>query len=245
MAPRSIDSKERKGLILQLAIAEYIKTMVPVSSKFLVEECSLDFSSATIRNVLAELEEEGFLTHPHTSAGRVPTQKGYRFFVDHCLTEINLLEEEKKRIKSEYVKEKLELESLLEKTSRVLSDVTHYTSLISIDGYGNKLFYQGTSFIPQYPDYQDINKITNILSALDEKERILKIINKELARRVEIFIGKELPCEEINSCSLVVSQYHTKHGNTGRIAVLGPTRMDYQRVVSALDYFSGLLEEVF
>ncbi|HNV23408.1 MAG TPA: hypothetical protein PLH56_03490 [Candidatus Omnitrophota bacterium] len=245
MSPKSVDSKERKGLILTLAIGQYIKTMDPVSSKFLVEECGLDFSSATIRNVLAELEEEGFLTHPHTSAGRIPTQKGYRFYVDHCLTELKLLEEEKKRIKSEYDKEKLELETLLEKTSRVLSDVTHYTSLVSVDGWGNKLFYQGTSFIAGYPDYQDLNKIKNILSALDEKERLLKIINRELVQRIEIFIGKELPCEEINSCSLVVSQYHTKHGNSGRIAVLGPTRMDYQRVVSALDYFSDLLEEVF
>ncbi|MBF0522093.1 MAG: hypothetical protein HQL24_03435 [Candidatus Omnitrophica bacterium] len=245
MTPRQTNSKERKEDILRLTIGQYIRTMAPVSSKSIVEEFHLDLSSATIRNVLSELEEEGFLTHPHTSAGRIPTQEGYRYYVDHFLTEIQLLEEEKVRIKSAYEQEKLELESLLEKTSRVLSDMTHYTSIVSVDGWGNKVFCQGTSFVVGYSEYQDINNIRNILRALDEKKHLLEIINKELAQRIEIFIGKELPFKEIRSCSLVVSQYHTKHGPSGRIAILGPTRMNYERVVSTLEYFSELLEKVF
>ncbi|MDP8212402.1 MAG: hypothetical protein P9X22_03805 [Candidatus Zapsychrus exili] len=244
MTPRLTDVKARKDRLLNLAINHYIGTMAPVSSKTIVREFSLDLSSATVRNIFAELEEEGFLTHPHTSAGRVPTQKGYRYYVDNFLTEMGLLDEEKQKIKEEYSQEKKELDVLLEKTSKVLSDMTNCTSIVSIDGQGNKMFCQGTNFIVGYSEYQDLNKIRCILKTLDDKERLLKIINRELAKRIEVFIGQEMPCQDINICSLVVSGYKTKHGASGRIAILGPTRMNYRRVVSTLDYFSELMEEI-
>jgi len=221
---------------------------MPVSSARIARECSLDLSSATIRNILAELEQEGYLTHPHTSAGRVPTQYGYRYYVDHFVNEIQLLEEEKAHIKAEYKRETLELEMLLDKTSKVLSDMTHYTSIVSVDGWDHKLFCGGTSFIMGYPDYQDMNgdiaRIKNILAALDEKERLLEVINRNLEKRIDILIGQEMECSDIDGCSLVVSRFQSKQGPSGRIAVLGPTRMDYNRVVSTLDYFSSLMEEI-
>lgn len=244
MTPRKSDAKERKENILAITVDQYIKTIFPVSSAFIAQESGLELSSATIRNVLAELEEEGYLTHPHTSAGRIPTQRGYRYYVDHLMEEIQLLEEEKTRIRGEYARVSVELEDLLERTSKVLSETTHYTSLVSVDGWGHKIFCQGTSFIVGYPDYQNIEKIRGILAALDEKERLLELINKELERRVEVFIGQEMECEDIDNCSLVVSRYRSRHGQSGRIAVLGPTRMDYKRVVSALDYLSSLMEEI-
>jgi transcriptional regulator of heat shock response len=243
MTPRRTDLQDRKERILAITVDEYTKTVSPVSSSCLLRKYGLDLSSATIRNVLAELEEEGYLSHPHTSAGRVPTQRGYRYYVDHLMGEIQMLEEEKTRIRGEYQKESAELDRLLEKTSRVLSQTTHCTSLVSIDG-DTRIFCQGTSFVVEYPDYQDISKIRGILAALDEKERLLQLINKELDERTTIFIGKELECEDIDACSLVVSRYQSKHGPSGRIAVLGPTWMDYKRVVSTLDYFSDLIEEI-
>ncbi len=243
MTPRKADLQDRKERVLAITVDQYIKTVSPVSSSCLLRKYGLDLSSATIRNVLAELEEEGYLSHPHTSAGRVPTQRGYRYYVDHLMGEIQMLEEEKTRIRGEYQKESAELDRLLEKTSRVLSQTTHCTSLVSIDG-DTRIFCQGTSFVVEYPDYQDIGKIRGILAALDEKERLLQLINKELDERTTIFIGKELECEDIDACSLVVSRYQSKHGPSGRIAVLGPTWMDYKRVVSTLDYFSDLIEEI-
>jgi len=210
----------------------------------LAKKYQLDVSSATIRNILSDLEQEGYLTHPHTSAGRVPTQKGYRYYVDNLMKEIQLLEEEKICIKAEYNKESKELEALLEKTSQVVSETTQYTSIISVDGWGHKIFCKGTGFVVEYPDEKDLTKIRNILIALDEKERLLKIINQSLENKIEIFIGHEMACQDIQSCSLVVSSYKTKNGPSGRIAVLGPTRMDYERVVSAVDYFSDLMEEI-
>jgi len=245
MTPRWVDTHARKDWILAMTIAQYIETISPVGSACLAKKYQLDLSSATIRNILAELEHEGFLTHPHTSAGRVPTQQGYRYYVDNLMKEIQLLEEEKGRIKAEYNRESRELESLLEKTSQVISETTHYTSIISVDGWGHKIFCKGTGHVVEYPDEQDLSKIKSILTALDEKERLLEIINQNLKKRIEVFIGHEMACHDIQSCSLVVSRYKTKSGPSGRIAVLGPTRMDYERVVSALDYFSELMEEIF
>jgi len=248
MTAQRSDIIVRKDKILRIAIDQYIETVTPVSSARIADKCLLDLSSATIRNILAELEEEGYLTHPHTSAGRVPTQNGYRYYADHFIHEIQLLEEEKDRIRAEYKRDFLQLEMLLETTSKVLSDMTNYTSIVSVDGWDNKFFYSGTSFIMGYPDYHDINrdikKIKNILMALDEKERLLEVINRTLAKKIEILIGQEMDCSDIDGCSLVVSKYRSKDGTSGRIAILGPTRMDYNRVVSTLDYFSDFMEEL-
>ena len=242
------DMKARKNEILRLAIEGYISTVVPVSSAWISKKSSLELSSATIRYILAELEQEGYLTHPHTSAGRIPTEEGYRYYVNHFLDEIQLLEEEKTRIKAEYNREALELEVLLETTSKVLASTTHYTSIVSVDGWDNKFFCSGTSFIVAYRDYQDIQKdiakIKNILEALDEKERILEVINRKLAKRIDILVGNEIECSSVDGCSLIVSRYESKKGTSGRIAILGPTRMNYNKAVSTIEYLSGLMEEL-
>ena len=244
MSLKRTDEKLRKDMILGIVIDQYIKTITPVSSGFISNTHSLDLSSATIRNVLAELEEEGYLTHPHTSAGRVPTEKGYRYYVDNLMNEIQLLEEEKKRIRHEYQAQARELEKILEKTSELISETTQYTSIVSIDGPNNKIFCRGTSEVVNYPDFNDLTKIKNILHALEEKERILRIINQSLQKRIHVFIGHELALSNIESCSLVVSSYQMRNGPSGRIAVLGPTRMNYERVVSALGYLSKMIQEI-
>jgi transcriptional regulator of heat shock response len=241
---RKTDYQERKDKVFGIVVEEYIKTISPVSSGFIASEYHLDLSPATIRNILAELEEEGYLTHPHTSAGRIPTQLGYRYYVDYLMQEIQLLEEEKQRIKAEYHKSVLELEALLEKTSEVISDLTHYTSIISVDGLPYKVFYHGTQHVVEYPESVDLVKVRNILQALEEKARLLQIINRDLERKVKIYIGHETSYSEIENCSLAVTGYTVENGPSGRIAVLGPTRMDYERVVSTLDYISDLMSEL-
>ena len=245
MSAKNIDYQLRKERVLGIVVNEYIKTVSPVSSSLIAHEYSLDLSSATIRNILAELEEEGFLTHPHVSAGRVPTQEGYRFYVDNLMFEIKLLEEEKARIKREYEEEMKGLEGLLEKTSELLSDMTHYTSIVSVDCWQGRLFCRGTNYVVTYPEFQDIQEIRGILMILEEKERLLSIINQELEKKVKILIGSEIACESISdSCALAVLGFRTSMGANGRIAVLGPKRMDYARVVSTLDYLKSVIEEI-
>lgn len=231
-------------MVLGIVVDQYIKTVTPVSSGFIANEYHLDLSSASIRNIMAELEETGYLTHPHTSAGRIPTELGYRYYVDHLMHEIKLLEEEKNRIKAEYQKNVSELETILEKTSKVISEVTHYTSIISLDGEPDKIFCRGTSFVVGYPEFQDVQKIRDILKVLEEKEQILQVINRNIENKINIYIGQETACTEINSCSLVVTGYKKDNGPSGRIALLGPTRMEYEKVISTLGYVSDLIEEL-
>ena len=85
MSSRAQEIQQRKDQVLAITVGQYIKTVTPVSSSYIAKIYPSGVSSATVRNVLAELEEEGYLTHPHTSAGRMPTQKGYRYYVDHLL----------------------------------------------------------------------------------------------------------------------------------------------------------------
>ena len=158
--------------------------------------------------------------------------------------EIQLLGDEKERIKKEYEKGVRDLESILERTSQVISDLTKYTSIVSVDGWGTRIFCKGTGYVVGYPEYQDLNKIRDILRTLEEKRRILEIINRDIEQKIKIYIGHEIACSHINDCSLAVSSYHTDNGLSGRIAVLGPTCMDYQRVISTLDYFSSLIGEI-
>jgi heat-inducible transcriptional repressor len=244
MVLKESEVKARKDRILEITVEEYIQKAVPVSSKCIVEDHHIDLSSATIRNILSELEEYGYLTHPHTSAGRIPTQKGYRYYVDNLMKEIQLLEEEKNTIKAEYERESRELERLLDKTSQVISNTTHYTTIVSVDGRNHTIFYSGASFVVNYPDSQDLNTIGEILKALDTKEQLLSLLNRHLENKQKIYIGHEMAWRAMENCSLVVSPYQTSQGISGRIAVLGPTRMDYERVVSTVDYFSHLIEEM-
>ena len=241
MTAKHSDIQVRKDRILAIVIGRYIKTVSPVGSQYITEEHNLDVSPATVRNILADLEEEGYLTHPHTSAGRMPTQRGYRYYVDHLMHEIQLLEEEKRKISQEYKRQARQLEDLVEKTSQVISDLTHYTSIVSLDdGDNTRIICKGTSYVVGYPDSTDILKIQAILKVLEEKERLMELINRTLEKKIEIYIGHEMALKDMESCSLAISHFE-KDGLKGRIAVLGPTRMQYDRVVSTLDYISQLL----
>ncbi|MBI4376347.1 MAG: heat-inducible transcription repressor HrcA [Elusimicrobia bacterium] len=122
--------EQRKKNLLQWVIHYYIKTSKPVSSQVIAEEAGLDLSSATIRNILQELEEEGFLHQPHTSSGREPTDKGYRFFVDYLVDVQRLASGEKERIDRQYRKRIEELDTLLSETSKLLSKVSHGAGLV-------------------------------------------------------------------------------------------------------------------
>ncbi len=236
--------QERKERVLGIVVNEYIRAATPVSSSYIAKSYFLDVSPATIRNILAELEVEGFLTHPHTSAGRLPTQDGYRFYVDNIMNEISLLEEQKETIKKEYEEETRNLERMLEKTTQMISDLTQYTSIVSVDGSHDLVFCSGRRFVVEYPDYQDIQKIRSILSVLEEKEQLILLINCELQKRVQVFIGQELACKEMSECAVAISQYSLHDGRTGRLAVLGPSRMNYEKVVSTLGYLSNLMNEL-
>ncbi len=120
---------KRKKEILQAVVDEYINTAEPVSSATLVEKYGLNYSSATVRNELAELENNGYLDKPHTSSGRVPSEKGYRFYVDELVNEEDISLEEIKYIQTKLSTKVNEIEDLTKIATSTLSEITHYTTV--------------------------------------------------------------------------------------------------------------------
>ena len=137
---------DRKKQVLQAVIEEYINTAEPVSSGTLVEKYGLDFSSATIRNDMSELEHEGYLEKPHTSAGRIPSVKGYRFYVDELLNDENISLEEIQYIKENLETKVNEIEDLAKITTSTISEITHYTT-VAIGPNSNNNLIKDIKFI--------------------------------------------------------------------------------------------------
>lgn len=238
---RDIDYDLRKRQVLAATINKYIKEANPVASEDIAKD--FDLSSATIRNIFAQLEATGYLTHPYTSGGRIPTDKGYRYYVDFLLSEIELLDEEKECIVKEYKKKTYGLEDILDKTSELISMITHYAGIVSLLDWKNKFFYKGISFILEQPEFQDLYRIRLLLKMFEEKQLLLNIINRDFKEKVKIYIGKELECAEIENCALVISSYCIKDEPKGRIAVLGPKRLEYGHIIPVLEFVSELLTE--
>ncbi len=238
---RTVDYETRKKEVLAGAIDSYIRSAQPVSSEALVRDYNLDLSPATIRNVFVDLEEEGYLTHLHTSAGRIPTQRGYRFYVDNIMHEIHLLETEKHKIESEFHQSIKQLEFLLDRTSQVISELTHCAGIVSFTEWQDRIFYKGASFMVEQPEFKNLDKIQHLLKALEEKEHLLEVINRDLEDKLSIYIGSEIACSDIKDCSLIVSSFARQKKPVGRLAVLGPTRMQYSKIASTLQYMSGLI----
>jgi len=239
---KSIDYKKRKKDILTATINRYIQKAVPIASDDIAHDFEL--SSATIRNVFSDLEEDGFLMHPHTSGGRIPTNKGYRYYVDFLLSQMELLDSEKEQIVKEYKKEIKRLEDALEKTSEVISFITHYTGIVSFLEWQDKLFYKGMSLVLEQPEFRDYEKMRLLIRMIEDKKRLGDIINRDFSGNIKVYIGDELGAPEMDNCSLIVSSYHIKDKPSGRIAVLGPRRMKYKHTISALEYISDVLQEV-
>ncbi|MFA4889258.1 MAG: DeoR family transcriptional regulator [Candidatus Omnitrophota bacterium] len=239
---RTVDYDTRRKAVLTATINQYIKEALPISSEDIAED--FDLSSATIRNIFVELEGSGYLTHPHTSSGRVPTARGYHYYVDSLLSQMDLLDEEKEHIIKEYKREIKKLEDALEITSEVLSAITHYTGIVSFLEWQDKFFYKGISCILAQPEFQDLKRMQLVIQMIEEKQRLLSIINRDFKEKVKVYIGEELGCIGMDSCALVVSHYSIKHRPSGRLAVLGPARMQYNHIIPTLEYVSDILAEV-
>lgn len=238
---RTVDYESRRRAILAATINQYIQEAEPVASEDIAGDFNL--SSATVRNILSELEEANYLTHRYTSGGRVPTSKGYRYYVDFLLSQMDILEEEKERIASEYQKKIMRLEDIMDKTSELISSITQYAGITYFPEWQDRFFYKGISLILNQPEFRDYQKIKLLIKVIEEKEYLLRIISRDFPDKVKVYIGEELGCAEMEGCSMIVSSYRLKDKTLGRLAVLGPMRMEYKHTISVLEYMSDLLTE--
>jgi transcriptional regulator of heat shock response len=263
------DVNERKDKILDIIVRSYIDTAEPVGSRTISRHYNLGLSPASIRNVMADLEEQGLLKQPHTSAGRIPSDKGYRYWVDCLMKPEEMRDKEKEWILRELGKART-IEGLAEKVSKVISELTDNAALIYIRSLKrvsflthlleelvkaerlgdfleeeSELFIEGAFRMFEQPEFQDIHKMRLFLQAFDEKEDFLQIFLKDLYEEgVQVHIGKESGLGDLEDVSLVVKDWYLGDHPIGGVAVVGPTRMRYAKVVSVVDFVADSVSEI-
>ncbi len=332
---------ERKFRILQAIIDDYILTAVPVGSRTISKKYDMGLSSATIRNEMSDLEELGYLDQPHVSAGRVPSAKAYRLYVDQLLKKGRLRADTEPAVKGHFAGRMRQMEDVIDHAAQVLSSLTHYTAvvlppsgtqpkirniqLVSVSdnaalavivtdagvvrdavirvseeldqdalyavsrtltgelagktlteameripeiiscmqeqrelltGLGDVMHTQqeswhphvaigGTSNMLSYPEYSDMEKARGFLSLMETRDRLADIISQKGEMAFTVRIGPETGVPEMADCSIVTATYTTGSGQQGTIGVIGPTRMQYSRVLAVMNAMGRQLSELF
>ena len=333
---------ERKLRILQAIIDDYILTGIPVGSRTISKKYDMGLSSATIRNEMSDLEELGFLDQPHVSAGRVPSAKAYRLYVDTLLEAGMIPNTAEESVRSHFAGRVHQMEDVIDHAAQVISSLTHYTavvlspkgvqpriqtvqlvpvssdtalvvivtdqgmvrdSVIRVGGQmdsdtlyaisrtltnelrgttpeeacrripeiserisGNDRILQelygflaegqnaprrghmavgGTSNMLAYPEYSDVDKARNFLSLMETRDKLADIIRGSSGLSFTVRIGPETGVPEMADCSIVTAAYSTRGGQQGTIGVIGPTRMQYSRVLSILNIIGHQLTDMF
>ncbi len=336
---KSQELPERSLFLFKSLVEHFINDGQPVGSRTLVRDLDLDLSAATIRNVMADLEDMGFLHSPHTSAGRIPTARGYRLFVDSLLRVNDLGSEEIHRI-AEEMDSGDSIRNLLERTSSMLSDITHLASVVMLPrlehstlnqvefmslsdnrvlvilimsdneiqnriihtartfsaseleqaaNYLNKMFsgkdlpeirkemlaelegmkdnvnqlmqaaiemaqqaiesgtkddcvIAGETNLMGVSGWEDIDRLKRLFDTFNQKRDILHLLEQSInAKGVQLFIGEESGYEVLDDCSIVTSPYESEGQILGVLGVIGPTRMDYERVIPIVDLTAKML----
>lgn len=241
-ASKSMKTKisSRQAKILKAIIREYVKTALPVSSGRLTGKDYFNLSPATIRNEMAVLEEQGLIEQPHTSAGRVPTDKGYRYFVDYLLAEKSLSRDEQRKLALELLKTKAGYNKLLRRMTKILSRLTGGVALTSVQD-DEWVFDYGLSRLLREPEFNERSSVSEMAEMVDLLDEHANELVAAKGQELEIYIGRENPLATSRSCSLMISRFCLPSGERGVIALLGPKRMHYGRNMSILDYMIKLL----
>ncbi|MCQ2540032.1 MAG: heat-inducible transcriptional repressor HrcA [Acetatifactor sp.] len=332
---------ERKKIILHAVIRNYLETGEPVGSRTISKYTDLNLSSATIRNEMADLEEMGYILQPHTSAGRIPSDKGYRFYVDMLMAE---KEKEVEEMKEVLVQRQDKMETLLKHVARALAQNTQYATMISapqsrrnklkfiqlsrvdaqqilavIVSEGNviknnilhvkedlndetllklnillntnlnglaideinlglitlmkqqagihsdivsevidavaeaihaeedlEVYTSGTNNIFRYPELADHKKASELINAFEEKQLLGEILQGDgESTGIQVYIGAESPVQSMKDCSVVTATYELGDGMKGTIGIVGPKRMDYDKVVRTLRRLQTQLDDLY
>jgi len=230
---------ERQKQILHAIVEQYAEVASPVGSSLLAKLFGV--SSATIRAEMAELERLGFITQPHTSAGRVPTDKGYRFYVNN-LGENNH-ETGAERRAERALSARVQTGGMPERTIRnavdTLVELTHNLGLATI---GNQLYMSGLSNLFGQPEFMQASQVRQVAQLLDNLEPWLHEAAPN--QPLSVYIGQENPIGRSAGCSLIISRFRSPYSDQSYIGVLGPTRQSYKDVMQLVRFAGESLEEV-
>jgi len=236
------DSMKRQEQVLAIIVNHYVETAEPVGSRYVSRKLSL--SSATIRNVMADLEDLGLIMQPHTSAGRAPTDKGYRYYIDTLMHLKRVTDSIMKDVRDEYTHAMRSLEDVMERTTHIISSLTNYVG-VTLYPHFDRFYLDGASHIIEQPEFQDIKKLYSIMNFLERKRELLEMLNDDLTDEgLKIHIGKENKYGYLSDCSLVTRGYKVKGRSSGRVGVIGPKRMVYDKVIPMVEFLAETVTEM-
>ncbi|MDD4607053.1 MAG: hypothetical protein PHS07_01765 [Patescibacteria group bacterium] len=227
--------QEKMALLSQI-IAEHIHSAKPVASQLIVDKYGLKMSSATIRNRMAELEEEGYLTHPYTSGGRIPTIKGYDFYIK------NLLEIKKISSKEKQVLEKIKTDfqdqrEILKNLAKGLAEFSQ--GLVFIAFKPLDFYYTGVANLFSQVEFREYNLVCNLSEVIDHFDEVLENIFDQVTEQPQILIGNQNPFGE--ACGTIITKYNF-NCNDSLLGILGPMRMDYGKNLGLIKYIQELIK---
>ena len=227
----------RHQKILAAIVKDYSETANPVGSKELVERYHFKESSATIRNDMAQLEKSGHIYQPYKSAGRIPTDKGYRFFVNELMRRFELSEKERRMLKGELTKLQSQHEQLGRSISNLLSQVSGQAAFALLP---NQSSATGLSHIIGDPEFTDPKTMKQVAQLLENIDKI-GVRGEGGGVSAEAIIGSESKLPVPKNLSLVVSNVRMKDGKKGVIGIIGPKRMAYAKNLSIINYLAKLI----
>lgn len=227
--------ERRKEKILRRIFDEYIKTHEPVGSRLLSRGADISASPATIRNEMAELEEMGYLTHPHTSAGRIPTEKGFQYLAEHLLEPRSLVKKDRE----------IFLRANRSSSDRRMKNLAHALAEVSSCGVfvaftKESFFYTGLSHLFSLPEFTDHAYTFSMSEVIDHLDETLERHFDRVGEGIDIYIGKNNPFGA--DCSALVTAFYARRDEKSLLGILGPLRMDYERNYSSMEFVRKLIE---
>lgn len=232
---------KRQKKILGAIIYEFMKTASPVGSLTLSDKYKIGVSPATLRMEMAKLVNQGYLRKEHSSAGRLPTSMGLRFFIDKILKEKEDNSLEKTRFKEKIFRTRFNRSRFIREAVNVLSDITGIAAISMVDD----IFYAtGISKLMNQPEFEDLRLLQDAVNILESDSTLGSIFDKyAIDNTLRTLIGEEIGMQGLSRCSLVFSPFKYFRGSRGYIAVIGPLRMRYSKVIPAVRGMANFIED--
>ncbi len=228
----------RQAKILAAIVKENCDTSQPVSSQEIVEKYELGVSPATIRNEMAALEKSGYIAQPHTSAGRVPTDKGFRYFVNQLMDRVKLSVKEQELLKRELVKLQMAHVEMGRRLAKLLSEHTQQASFTLLPEEVSTVGLSNLLSNPALPA-EDAKEIAKFFDEIDDHAE--QMIAEYGGKGAEARIGKEIMLSKKSDYSMIVSGLQLPSGKKGVIGLIGPKSMKYEKNLSLMEYIAKLL----
>ncbi len=229
---------ERQKLIFKDLVESYIENGQAVSSEKLRQIIPLSISPATVRIELVNLKNQGLIYHPHTSSGCIPTDAGYRYFIDNVMDEkeLELIEKEKMASQLRYLNN--EYNKLIKTTVKLLSEDSSNVALGALPN--GEIYYSGIANLLRYIDSDFEESILETIEAIDNFERYKDLLPAEFSGH-KVYIGQENPIKEMSDYAMLITGYDLQNWGRGFISIIGPKRMPYQKIMPLLTYASDFL----